>query len=403
MPGRTRGGTDQKDMHFAPVKWAAWRRLLSQRRKRRSYAFFLALTIIVSYVRSTARISNFQAGPEITEIAESSYIDIISVGTMKKPEFQNAQERTFGSHPSVRNFFRLTELNDTDRACHTAVTVEEFQRAANCCKHGDGESYESALIRKKLKPFQSRYDFPGWMCAQKRPIDGLHLALERYQSAEPMPSYLIIMDDDTYVNMNLIVQILKASYSENDLHVLAGCILENPKELRFRFPFGGFGTILTRKAIENLVRPIYCDVADRDGFARMACWRLSQNHFGEQQFFREGMSVSDLLYTFSTEYPFSDVARWTNGTGFCFHSDHAIAYFFSYYHIAFPENRLMGAELSDKLRKDGVFGYVHIGIGDQCGNAKENCSPHDSMICHNTKPYQMDRLFAGVGNTTASR
>ena len=328
---------------------------------------------------------------EITS-AKGPIIDFISVGTLSRSELQDAQERTFGSHPSVRNFFRMTELNDTDATCYTNLTVRQRESVVDFCQNENHQSYVSAILRKQLRPFQSYKHSTGWMCAQKRPIDGLRLVLEKYKN-EALPSYLIIVDDDSYFNMNAIVNTLQHSYSEDELHVLSGFIFNFPKELHFTFPYGGFGSILTRKAIGNLIRPIRCDASEPDGFTRMACWRLSQNHVGEQQHFREGMSVADLMYAYSMELRFADVDRW-NWHGFCFHSDHALGYFIAYYHVAVPDDRLERAEINDKLRQNNDFGFVHLSDGVvQSLNEREKCSPQ-SLICHYAEPNQMDRLFA---------
>lgn len=53
---------------------------------------------------------------------EEMVLNFISVGSLLQQELQDAQERTFASHPTVRNFFRVTELNDTDATCHTDFT-----------------------------------------------------------------------------------------------------------------------------------------------------------------------------------------------------------------------------------------------------------------------------------------
>jgi hypothetical protein len=45
-------------------------------------------------------------------------IDIISIGSKTRPSYQDAQERTFGSHVAVRNFYRITEANDYEADCH---------------------------------------------------------------------------------------------------------------------------------------------------------------------------------------------------------------------------------------------------------------------------------------------
>jgi hypothetical protein len=329
-----------------------------------------------------------------------SFMDIISIGTLTKPHQQAAQERTFGSHFAVRNFYRINELNDTDATCYTNLTLRQVNKAADFCGQRDGQSYESALIRQKLRPFQEYRKSTGWLCAQKRPIDGLWLVLQRYKSGqERPPSYLVIVDDDTYINMTPLVGTLHNAHSPNAHYILGGCIFHLPRELRFTFPYGGYATILTRKVIENLLKPLYCDNQhDPDGFTRFACWRLRQNHVGERRFFTDGMSVADLMYSYATGLPFTQVDAWKDGTGFCFHSDQALGYFFGFYHVGIPDHKLEKAaasgEVSDKLRRSGHhYSYITLGYGNQCDNERDACND-ESMICHYQKPSMMDRLFA---------
>jgi hypothetical protein len=48
----------------------------------------------------------------------------------------------------------------------------------------------------------------GWMCAQKRPVDGLFNVLQNYKDrAMDIPLYLFIIDDDTHINMDSLTKI----------------------------------------------------------------------------------------------------------------------------------------------------------------------------------------------------
>ena len=39
-------------------------------------------------------------------------VDIISIGSLQRPDLQDAQQRTFGSARNIRKFHRFNELND---------------------------------------------------------------------------------------------------------------------------------------------------------------------------------------------------------------------------------------------------------------------------------------------------
>jgi hypothetical protein len=345
--------------------------------------------------------------------------DVISIGTLLQPELQNAQQRTFGSHSSIRNFFRITELNDTDVKCSTNLTMAKWSKIFEFCKDVDNQTHVSRMLRQRLyKP----KNHVGWLCAQKRPLDGLYLAVQQYarNSYETsLPDYLIVADDDTYANMDFLVNNIPAMYPTFEAHIATGCLLTHPRNIHFSFPFGGFGTILTRKALENLIQPIYCRSSHSDSnllptaFNQMACWRLNQNLVGEKSFFQDGMSVLDLMYAYSSGLLFSQVDNWINGVGFCFHSDHALGYFMGFYHIAVPDTKWseLESDLSNKHQQIDVlfneslregYGYSNLkrdGIVG-CQFRGKRCTDR-APFCHYVQPDQMDKLFAGESKISA--
>ena len=324
-------------------------------------------------------------------------IDFISVGSLIKPEYQAMQLKTFARHRSVRNFFTVTELNDTDATCHKDFTIEQWHQMRTFCNSTEGQTEVSTLLRTRL--FWPK-KHTGWMCAQKRPIDGLRLAMDHYQSTqEPLPSYLLIIDDDTYVNMPAVTQMFQEHYPITEPHVVAGCRFTWPRKLMFSFPTGGFGSILTRAALERILRPLYCASSSNtttnkneqmDEFLKLACWRLEQNQVGERQFFREGMSVGELMVRYAAELPLTRVHEW-NHTGYCFHSDHALGYFFDFYHIMLPEGSLRGKRISDRLRREN--GYEFIEGHQECKHESAKCTP-DARVCHYVTPQQMVDLYS---------
>ena len=350
-------------------------------------------------------------------------VDIVSVGSFTKSDFQKAQEDTFRTHPSVRNFYRITELNDTDTTCHTDLTLNELEKVVKYCKnpsHRKHISDTSWLLRRLVYHPKNH---TGWLCAQKRPMDGLYSALQQYVNNNiPIPNYLFIIDDDTYINMNLLMETLEQNHTEASAAVahnhlmsspqlVTGCRFNYPQREHFLFPFGGFSTIMSRTVIRNLIQPIHCSSSSsssssdsnsnvlatttRHGFVQSACWRLKQNLMGELQYFRDGMSIGDLMYVYAKQLSFTEVDSWKNGQGFCFHSDHALGYFFGYYHIAVPDEQftlaLHNSSMYETMRYN--YGYVNLaGPPGGCKHFKNRCTVK-SKICHYIPPQQMHNLF----------
>jgi hypothetical protein len=329
-------------------------------------------------------------------------VDIISVGSLLKEPFQQAQQRTFGGHVLVRNFFRVTERTDIDRECFTELTNDQIDEIENFCHKGQHVSKFAYKFRKMV--FYPKKN-AGWMCAQKRPIDGLYNVLQQYKhDAMELPQYLFIIDDDTYINMDSLSKILFKTFPAEIPNVVSGCVFDFFRG--FHFPYGGFGSFLSRAAIQRLLQPIYCNDRNAEGsiadpFTRYSCWRLSENLMGEKDIFTEGMSIADLMNVFSSSQPFADVRRWK--TGYCFHSDHALAYFFNFYHIAVPESELeANFRVTDSLRKKYMYKELtnnyESGRKGECRNEKDKCTA-DNPICHYIVPSQMDALYQDVSKT----
>jgi hypothetical protein len=234
---------------------------------------------------------------------------------------------------------------------------------------------------------------PGWLCAQKRPVEALYQLLEKYRNGLELPDYIIIVDDDTYLaNVDYLTRVLGKDYPANIPFVVSPCPII-PQG--FVHPYGGFGSILTRAAIQNLIHPINCSNTTllrrlkRDRRSRLCCARLQTNAMGEKRFFRNGMSVADLMYEYSAQQPFSSVQDWS-GLGFCMHSDHALAYFINSYYIALPARgrvRHPGQKIPLRTR----HGYTSL-KEKQCENERTGCSIN-SLFCHYVMPHQMDALF----------
>jgi hypothetical protein len=261
-------------------------------------------------------------------------IDMISIGSNTRPDYLIAQEETFGSHPSVRNFYAITEFNDTEADClekvdrHLLMLITRMRcRPVARRKIGINEtsypvlftlSHEffgfNRLLNEKKNPI-------GWLCAQKRPMDGLYKVLTQYSHDSPdLPDYLIMMDDDSWFNMDLLLPALKAKINPLTPTAVAGCLISlhypGIGDTKFRYPWGGFGTIINRATIINLLRPIQCDGQDRE-----LCDWIAQDRLMELEIFEHDrtMSLLELMYRYTFSQPYSEAENWK--VGYCFHSD----------------------------------------------------------------------------------
>ena len=160
----------------------------------------------------------------------------------------------------------------------------------------------------------------------------------RNQDGIELPDYLILGDDDTYINLEMFEdQLLRIPQKEvqeksltlddelkmvyptqNTPVVWAGCRVRRPiYQIHDTFPYGGYGAMFSKAAIERFIQPLYCNET-MTGFEREACehWTPLYQDFqiAEKQFFEPGMSLSDLMGAYITKVE-----------PFCLHSGKSIS------------------------------------------------------------------------------
>jgi len=297
-------------------------------------------------------------------------IDILTVGSMSSSSIRKAESQlnTWGSHISRRYFWMATEFDDPDPTCHISTMEQDIKALMSKCSGENAKSFWSKsnsfndltkfwaeiygenngkLVQEQVKPYAA-----GWLCAQKRFTVALSKLLDIYREGRnkydiSLPDYLIFGDDDTYVNMEIMEkellrnpgkrveeqnlsledQLSIAYPTQNIPVVWAGCRFRRyKKQVEDSSPYGGFGLMFSKAAIERMIQPLYCNETSI-GFEWEACqhWTQMYSHtwIGEQEYFKPGMSISDLMSSYTT-----------NLQPFCLHSDWATGYFVNYFNVS---------------------------------------------------------------------
>ena len=368
---------------------------------------------------------------------ESVTMDILSIGSMTRPEYLIGQINTWVQHSNIRSFVGVTELDDYDPYCATNLTQQETLDYIQQCRAGptngstttgsnnrnaDGDmdddeqhsstsSYlngwsEDAIIfaqqhysHSESKGLPKDYvirDSPGWICAQRRFLQGIYKALKPYHNynngennGQELPDYLVVVDDDTmFYPEKFLKEYGLLDPVDSEPKIYAGCLFEQnlKANIRWEFPYGGFGTIFNKATLQRLVQPINCNVRDKykDPFNARACDFITENSIGEMEFFKEGMSISNLYSTYAS-----------HSRNLCLHSDWLIGYMAK---IVVEEHQPGGASSAT------VF-YPMLIWPNQCGNHSytDNCnlvqptaddidigddgvSINHHMFCHNQNP-----------------
>jgi hypothetical protein len=315
-------------------------------------------------------------------------IDAVSVGTKFAVEQMKAQADSWASHWSMRYLFGTTEDDDADPLCHEALTEQQYHKFFKTCfvKKYPGSRLKGIRRNVPKISFLLKYNkTKGWVCAQQRFAYAVGKVGKFYQREGPesVPDYLFIQDDDTFYGMNQLTSYL-ATKSRVDPFVTAGCLVDWPLHIvNFSFPYGGFGLMLNRIAVQRLIKPIYCNSTSTitDPHTRLVCFRLQENLASEAMAFQEGMSISDLMHRHAAMHPYRHYEQWGD-PGYCMLGDWVLGYYVNYYELGSRENKVL-----DFIHIDGTLGYNYKKPLGACLN-------HGETQCRNsrTPPYSCHRM-----------
>lgn len=128
--------------------------------------------------------------------------DVISIGSITRPEYLEAQVETWAKHVAIRDFWGFTELQDFDADCDSSP-VEALRNTEAKCKGMDNwDPHFKRFIAEYYGVTENgfkRSDQGGWICAQRRPgraLGWIHTHYSGFNETE-LPDLLLIVDDGT--------------------------------------------------------------------------------------------------------------------------------------------------------------------------------------------------------------
>lgn len=293
-------------------------------------------------------------------------VDVISIGTKTdnlKKSF--AQNKTWGTHQSVRNFWISDETDDENYEDCVKANKKYGKRSYYCRRRTEEMSPLEKYLRvnfARRKWLAKKKNPTGWLCAQKRPLLALAKAARTYQRAikensrlkeeEVLPDYLILVDDDTFVNIELIQTSIWLHQQQEEPLVSAGCMIRSPRHMiNWTFPFGGYGTFFNRVALQRMMlQPINCSSNngrknntgsyenddrenDNNNFMTNICEiSLKENLLKERKYFKNGLTIIELFEKYLIGESYSD--NVTQQDRFCLHSDYSIGYLANFYFLS---------------------------------------------------------------------
>mmetsp|Transcript_30694 Transcript_30694/g.74352 ORF Transcript_30694/g.74352 Transcript_30694/m.74352 type:complete len:485 (+) Transcript_30694:298-1752(+) len=388
-----------------------------------------------------------QSSSSSSQTTTTTIIDFISVGSNTRHHYLDAQRESFhalshwaaASSPStnwtVRKIMTYTENDDSERHCSTNLTTRQVMQVSKFCRGRRTASFSWKMNRMIQFFAHSQFlskkgdDMIGWLCAQKRLPESFANGLKSYNNRnhDDLPDYLILIDDDTFINLPLMVPQLLKSYPKSQSYTVAGCLVASNVH---GFPWGGFGAIITKTAIQRLLQPLYCNFDDNSTAAKvhqlppnvatqrhrdltlhefetLACNRIESNLIGERSVYETGMNLADLLQAYISRWNYTSVETWGSQPndlpGLCLHSDWIIGVWLNTFFVG---RAYGGSGITDK-DEDRIHPYLQSdlarqGPNSQCGfDSDEKCT-NTTHICHHVSSQKMLEMSSRIRNSARS-
>lgn len=307
-------------------------------------------------------------------------LDVVSVGYERKSQYMKMQLKSWASNVNIRSFWGLTE-NDEQEKNMKCEQIDISEHIDTCKLQYEQnpvylEKFKTNIYDKRY--FARKKEPVSWICAQSRLVLGLGKKFKEYKkrvnlfgATEALPDYLMIVDDDTYINIDLFSDFVNSKNSSIPV-AYSGCrenLITN---------MGGFNLFLSRASIQRLITPLTC--APRKTNARglssiseweaTICKQLEENVLGEYELFYPGMSLSDIAFEFASKKQF------------CLFSGWFMKYLITQYHLSI-------------IAEDGKRIHPYFETKNCASNGDMYCKI-DSHICNWQTPESMASITAVV-------
>ncbi|KAL3782062.1 hypothetical protein HJC23_006290 [Cyclotella cryptica] len=320
--------------------------------------------------------------------------DVVSIGSVTRMDYLTSQIETWASHRSIRHFWGFSELQDYDQEC-SAMSDEARAALVDACKDRAHPAFGDDRIQAFFEEYYGlsegnvvRSNDAGWICAQRRvgrAFGWLHA--QYFEGQVDVPDYLMVVDDDTYLDLVDVMAYLEREREKIDNNeaafARAGCVFQENDVIPFPLAYGGFGTILNKAAIQQLSEPIYCERGDGNESPRheTICSQIKLNKVGEAAIFQDGMTIFQLFYKYAAL------------KNYCMHSDWLFGYVLQYYLPSYS------VDVATPAATQGEQHHTLVGMKNYpaCGNltvATGDIRPctRFSDACHNQGPKEMESL-----------
>ena len=167
----------------------------------------------------------------------SPIVDVVSIGSMTRFDYLTAQVETWASHRSTRHFWGFSEVQDFDQECASLLSPSELEEFVTGCQdilrtfEKQDDSFGSFFSNSYgATEGGIRSGDPGWICAQRRLGRTFGWLHSQYaEGVTTVPDYLVIVDDDTYMDMEEVLKLFKSKEDgrEGRASGMSGCLFES--------------------------------------------------------------------------------------------------------------------------------------------------------------------------------
>ena len=377
-------------------------------------------------------------------------IDILVVSSKNSMELVQVQRETWASHSAIRHFFVSTEDDETQPKCRsqnnninnnnettTLLSDNDLRRYCRKCRTHQfwvdmkGSNQLTKYLKNQyasIQWIQKKKNPQGWLCVQRRFVTSFTSLVQLYSETKSLPDYLIVADDDTYVNIHHIVKdmIMDPLRRQRDDDVVvfpsfdtpvvtAGCRVRHPhQDIKLTFPYGGFGTFISKGSLYELIQPLHCNQTTTTTTMEPKCQKLlfHQNNnngentrlsyplsatIGEGTYFKNGDSLNQIFFKYSRQVEY-----------FCLHSDWFMGYMANFYNISQHTtgslNNWFDNE-NENVQESRLYSFKDTEIyrrpTGQCRYSGEsggiNCNIK-STVCHRVTANEMKRLHSKLNS-----
>lgn len=156
----------------------------------------------------------------------SNQLRVLCIGSTTRPDLLEAQRRTLGTQLNLTIVDEVIVNTAHPHLCAGVGSDTNFTSHSGGCLNRHGDEMNPLPCKGKWKRIVGGNGVPreltsnesaGWWCAQKRLVAAVEIYLQRHFDQD-LPAFLLVIDDDTFVNVDKIAAVLRGFDPDSKLY-----------------------------------------------------------------------------------------------------------------------------------------------------------------------------------------